>query len=395
MVGPVGHTHRDLTGRPFIVIWEVTRACDLACRHCRAEAIPYRDPEELTTLEGGRLIDQIAAFGRPPPLFVMTGGDPFKRPDLFELVRHAASVRLPVAVSPSGTPMLTRRNLTRLHEAGATALSLSLDGSTAEIHDGFRGVEGVYGSTLAAWKAAREIGFKVQVNTTVTPHNLDDLTNILRLVREFGCMTWSVFFLVPTGRGEGLPQLSAQEFEDVLNFLYDVDKIVSVKTTEAYHFRRVSVQRRILEEDGGNVAIAMRLGPTYRRLRARLEELGFDDGAAIRRAPLDVGAGRGFVFVSHTGLVQPSGFLPLAVGNVRQRPLTEIYRESPLFVAFRDPDQLKGRCGACEFRFVCGGSRSRAFGATGDPLEEESWCTYQPGSFGRRERIEELIGAGV
>lgn len=387
----------DVSVRPFIVIWEVTRACDLVCRHCRAEAVPDRDPRELTTREGCRLLDQIAAFGPPNPLFVMTGGDPFKRPDLFDLVRYGSSIRLPVSVSPSGTPALSRANLERLREAGAVALSLSVDGSTAGIHDGFRGVEGVLSWTLDAWSAARELGFRVQINTTATPHNVDDLPSILRMVREVGAMTWSVFFLVPTGRAVGLPQFTPEEFEDVLHFLYDADKVVSAKATEAYHFRRVVLQRRILEQRGVPPEEALPLGETYRRLRRKAAELmpDVDLGAPgpIRRPPLDVNAGGGFVFVSHVGTVHPSGFLPLAAGSVRERTLAEIYRTSPLLEALRDPDRLAGRCGRCEFRTVCGGSRSRAFGATGDPLAEEPWCPYEPGTFPFAEDVEALVGA--
>jgi radical SAM protein len=392
----IRHPRYDLSMRPFIVIWEVTQACDLACRHCRAGACPGRDPGELTTEEGFRLMEQIASFGPPPSLFVLTGGDPFKRPDLFDLVRYGSEIGLPVSVSPSGTPTLTADNLRRLREAGAVALSLSVDGSTPPLHDGFRRVDGVFGWTLAGWRTARELGFKLQINTTATPHNLEDLPNILRLVRELGAMTWSVFFLVPTGRGRDLEQLTPEQFEDVLNFLYDADKVVSLKTTEAHHFRRVMIQRRILDERGVIPDAVMGLGETYRRLRGRLEELipdvDFSAPARIRRAPLDINAGRGFLFISHVGTVYPSGFLPLAAGSMRLQPLAEIYRTSPLFQMLRDPDQLKGRCGACEFRKVCGGSRSRAFGATGDVLEEEPRCTYPPGSFPYQEDTVKLIG---
>ena len=387
----IRHARYDLRQRPFLVIWEVTRACDLACRHCRAEARPERDPAELTTEEGFRLMDQVASFGPPPPLFVLTGGDPFKREDLFELVRYGSAIGLPVSVSPSGTPTLTRERLRKLREAGAVALSLSVDGSCEAIHDGFRGVHGVFAWTVAAWKAARELGFKVQVNTTVTPHNLYDLPDILALVRELGAMTWSVFFLVPTGRGRWLGQLSAQEAEDVLHFLYDADKVVPLKTTEGHHFRRVVIQRRILEQRGVPPEEVLPLGETYRRLRARLAErlpdVEFDRPAVMRRAPLDVNAGRGFVFVSHVGTVHPSGFLPLSAGNVRRRPLPDIYRHSPLFVALREPGELTGRCGRCEFRTVCGGSRSRAYAVSGNPLAEEPLCAYEPGSFPYPEEL--------
>ncbi|MEV4233220.1 TIGR04053 family radical SAM/SPASM domain-containing protein [Streptomyces bobili] len=382
----------DAGERPFIVIWESTRACPLACLHCRAEAVPDRDPRELDTAAAKDLLDQVAAFGQPAPLFVITGGDPFQRPDLNELVAHGREIGVRVAVSPSGTPTLTAERLRKLHEAGAVGLSLSLDGSTAAIHDTFRGVPGVFRWTLDAWDTARALGMKVQINTTVARHNLHDLPDIVRLVAEHGAMLWSAFFLVPTGRGRRLGVLTSGEVEDILNFVYDVGLTVPAKTTEAHHFRRVVLQRQVLAAAGDDHAKVLGLGTLYRELSARAAELGLAAGTRrVRRPPLDVNAGRGFVFVSHTGTVHPSGFLPLGAGSVRRTPLTEIYRTSELFTGLRDPDRLGGRCGACEFRRVCGGSRSRAYGVTGDPYAEEPWCGYLPGSFPRPRELAALL----
>jgi radical SAM protein with 4Fe4S-binding SPASM domain len=297
-----------------------------------------------------------------------------------------------VAVSPSGTPTLTPDRLREIHAAGAVALSLSLDGSTAHLHDGFRGVPGVYRWTLDAWHAARSLGMKVQINTTVARHNLHDLPDIVRLVRDHGAMLWSAFFLVPTGRGRGLGALTPAETEDVLNFVHDIGTAVPAKTTEAHHFRRVALQRRVLADLGEDHVTALGLGPLYRQLTDRAAELGLDSGGRrVRRPPLDVNAGRGFVFVSHTGTVHPSGFLPLGAGSVRETPLTEIYRSSELFTGLRDADRLGGRCGQCEFRRVCGGSRSRAYGVTGDPYAEEPWCGYRPGSFPHQRELAVLL----
>lgn len=383
----------DAGERPFIVIWESTRACPLACLHCRAEAVPDRDPRELDTAAAKDLLHQVAGFGRPAPLFVITGGDPFQRPDLTELITHGREIGVRVAVSPSGTPTVTAERLRELREAGAVGLSLSLDGSTADVHDTFRGVPGVFRWTLDAWDAARALGMKVQINTTVARHNLHDLPDIVHLVAEHGAMLWSAFFLVPTGRGRQLGVLTAAETEDVLNFVYDVGLTVPAKTTEAHHFRRVALQRKVLEHAGDDHAAVLGLGPLYRELSGRAAELGLDTGARrVRRPPLDVNAGRGFVFISHTGTVHPSGFLSLGAGSVRETPLTEIYRTSELFTGLRDADRLGGRCGACEFRRVCGGSRSRAYSVTGDPYAEEPWCDYQPGSFPRRRELAALLG---
>ncbi|MDI3417003.1 TIGR04053 family radical SAM/SPASM domain-containing protein [Streptomyces luteolus] len=375
--------------RPFLVIWESTRACPLACLHCRAEAQPRRHPDELNGAEARRLMDQIAAFGTPHPLFVITGGDPFQRPDLDDLIAYGTALGLRVAVSPSGTPTLTRDSLARVRDAGAVALSLSLDGSTAERHDAFRGVPGVYDLTLNAWRAARELGLKVQINTTVTRHSLHDLADLAAVVRREGAMLWSGFVLVPTGRGGQLRSLSATEVEDALHFLYDTGAVLATKTTEGHHFRRIVLQRTVLERHGERPAT----GPLYAALRGRAAELGLFDGArrAVRRPPLDVSSGRGFVFVSHTGDVHPSGFLPLSAGNVRNHSLPDIYRTSALFTTLRDPSLLEGRCGACEFRTVCGGSRSRAYGLTGRVLAPDPWCAYEPGSFPYGEELKHLL----
>jgi radical SAM protein with 4Fe4S-binding SPASM domain len=233
---------------------------------------------------------------------------------------------------------------------------------------------------------------KVQINTTVARHNLHDLPDIVRLVADHGAMLWSAFFLVPTGRGRTLGALTPGEAEDVLNFVYDMGLTVPAKTTEAHHFRRVALQRQVLAEVGDDHVTVLELGPLYRELTERAAALGLDAGTRrVRRPPLDVNAGRGFVFVSHTGTVHPSGFLPLGAGSVRERPLTEIYRTSELFTGLRDADRLGGRCGRCEFRRVCGGSRSRAYGVTGDPYAEEPWCGYVPGSFPHQPELAALL----
>lgn len=392
---PVRLPRRDPADRPFLVIWESTRACPLACAHCRAEAVPDRDPRELTTADAQDLMRQLTAFGGRPPLFVITGGDPFQRPDLEALIAYGTGLGVPVAVSPSGTPTLTAERLRGVRRAGAVGLSLSLDGATAAGHDGFRGVPGVFGWTLDAWDAARELGLRVQINTTVNRRSLDELPDIVRLVRDRGAALWSAFFLVPTGRGRDLAELTADEVEDVLNFVYDVGLAVPAKTTEAPHFRRVAMERRILAARGVDPVAALGLGPLYRRLRDRAAALGLDAGARrVRRPPLDVNAARGFVFVSHHGEVHPSGFLPLAAGNVRDRPLPEIYREAPLFRGLRDPERLGGRCGRCEFRTVCGGSRSRAYALTQDPYAPEPWCGYRPGAFPYQHDVAALLPAG-
>jgi AdoMet-dependent heme synthase len=367
--------HHAASERPFIVIWEVTRACQLVCTHCRADAIRARNPFELTTDEGRRLLDDLASFGPPRPLVVLTGGDPFERPDLPDLVAHGTRIGLSMALSPSVTDRLTRSVLVELRDAGAKAVSLSLDGATAQSHDSFRGVQGVFDATLDAGRTVREVGLRLQINTTVTRGNVRELPRMLQSVLRLGADMWSVFFLVPTGRGKHLEPLTAAQEEEVLHWLHDVSTLVAIKTTEAPHYRRIAIQR------AGVSALddVFPVGPLRSQLRRDTAELLTGLEPARRpRPPMDVNSGRGFAFVDHVGVVYPSGFLPIAVGSVRDQPFPEIYRGSELLKELRNPDAFGGRCGECEFRTVCGGSRSHAFATAGDPLAEDPSCPYQP-----------------
>ena len=382
----------DLNDRPFMIIWETTQACDLACRHCRAMAIAEHDPLTLTFEEAKRLLEQVERFGKPRPIFIFTGGDPFKRRDLFDILNYGNELGLVMAVSPSGTPLLNEANLCRVKESGVKAISLSLDASTPERHDYFRRVPGSFGLTTRGWQIARQIGLKLQLNTTITRYNLADLPNIFRLVLEYGAMTWSAFFLVPTGRGKTEDEVSPAEYEAVMHFLYDCSKYISAKTTEGHHYKRVVIQRTILDEKELAVEDYFDLHPIYFHLRDQLDQIVAEQGLQPRekifRTPMHINAGNGFVFISRRGDVFPSGFMPVSVGNIKEKSLVDIYREAPLFNALRDPSQYEGRCGLCEFVGVCGGSRSRAYALTGDPLAEEPFCTYQPGSFPFQEELQ-------
>ncbi len=349
--------------QPFIVIWETTQACDLVCHHCRACAQPSRSPFELTTEEAELLIDQVAELAAP--VFVLTGGDPLKRPDIYHLVEYGRQAGVRTSMTPSATPLLTREALSALERCGLARLAVSLDGSKAAIHDDFRGVPGSYNLTLEAVRWANKIGLPVQINTTITRRNLGDIDSIVALLQQHRIVLWSVFFLVPTGRAQTDDLISAAEFEQVFEKLEAVSHEVEfdIKTTEAQHFRRFLAQRRAERRRSG--APQFQDGP-----RLVADTLG--------RAPRGINDGKGFVFVSHEGEVFPSGFLPVSAGNVRNRPLAEIYRQAPFFRALRDSSNLKGKCGICEFREICGGSRSRAYALTGDPFAEEPSCIYQP-----------------
>lgn len=374
----IRQVRQDVGERPFLVIWEATRACQLVCQHCRADSQSQRHPFELTTQQGFQLLDDIASFGAPSPMVVISGGDPFERDDLTELIAYGRQAGLSMALAPSVTPKATAQRFAAAAQAGAKAVSISLDGASAATHDGFRGVDGVYAATLPVCRDIVDLGLRLQINTTVTAGNLDELPALLEQVVDLGAFLWSVFVQVPTGRGDALAQLAPEVVEDVLHWLVDVSHHLAVKTTEAPHFRRVVLQRR----QAGDVdpVTTFGLGPTYQRLRAALDELLARRGLPSRvpRPPLDINAGRGFVFIDHVGAVYPSGFLPIPGGSVRSRSLPEVYRDSPLFRQLRDTTLLGGRCGRCEFRNVCGGSRSRAYAVTGDPLAEEPYCSYQP-----------------
>lgn len=369
--------------KPFLVIWEVTQACDLACQHCRASAVKQAHPLALTRSDGEKLLRDIESFGKPYPLVVFTGGDPFKRADLVELIAYARGLGLHVGVSPSATPLLTLESLREIQEAGAQTISLSIDGSHPELHDQFRGVPGSFERTLAGCRWAQQLGLKLQVNTTISRHNLHDLVELATLAYRLRLMTWSVFLLVPTGRAQADQSLSAEEIEAVMHFLADVSAWIPLKTTEGHHYKRVVLMRQILKEQGLTPEQALTLSPLYAMLRRAWQERtpSMPPRAAARRKPLHINSGQGFVFVSHLGHVYPSGFLPIAAGNVRNQSLVDIYRDSPLFQSLRQPAQLKGRCGQCEFKEICGGSRSRAYAIHGDELGEDPSCAYQPGSF--------------
>jgi MoaA/NifB/PqqE/SkfB family radical SAM enzyme len=334
---------------PRRVYWEVTRACSLACRHCRAVAAPRADADELTSAEGRRLLGRLAAFD-PKPKVILTGGDPIERADLFDLIAEARGLGLGVSVSPSATAKLTPEIIARLVGAGVEAISLSLDGAAAGRHDVLRGVPGCFDRTLAAGRAAARLGLAVQVNTLVCAETADDLPAVYALVAELGASRWSLFFLVSVGRGAELEPLDAPTATLVLAWVAGLpaDRGPVVTTTEAPHYRRILIESGRLSR-----------GPEA-------------------RAGFGVRDGNGVMFISHRGDVSPSGFLPLSAGNIRVEDPVGIYRDSALFRRLRDPSTFGGRCGVCEFHGVCGGSRARAWSSTGDAGGDDPLCTHEP-----------------
>jgi radical SAM protein len=343
---------------PRNVYWETTIACELACQHCRADAIRQRDPLELTTAEGRALMRDVKAMGS---MLILTGGDPMQRPDIMDLIGYGREIGLPVSITPSTTPSLTREHVARFRELGVAAMGVSLDGPSAVVHDAFRGVDGTFANSMLALAWAREFKIPVQVNTTVTTATLPHLPELLRLLREKASppvRRWSLFLLVPVGRGEHLGIPTAEDVERLFAWVYQAERDAPfhVSTVEAPHYRRFWIQRK--QAEGMPAAAIARFA----------KRMGFG-----------VRDGNGVIFVSHRGDVHPAGFLPYPLlGNVRERPLPEIYRSAPALHALRDADAFTGRCGACEFRWACGGSRARAFAMTGDLLGSDPFCAYEP-----------------
>jgi radical SAM protein len=356
---------------PFLIIWETTQACDLACQHCRASAQPDAHPGELTTAEGEALLRQAKDLGTP--IFVLSGGDPLKRRDLYHLIEYGSRLGLRMATIPAATPLLTEVVVDRLKQSGLSQMALSLDFPTAELHDSFRGVPGAYAKTMQAieWAHARDLA--LQINTTLCGRSAPYLEQMVALVKTLGLVFWEVFFLVPMGRGAALGGLTAEQCESIFEVLYRTQKEADflVKITEAPHYRRYAAQRE--QADGG--------APRHpgRRLPSMLLRTE-GPGHSIGLAPQGVNSGNGFLFVSHTGEVFPSGFLPISAGNLRGASLASMYRDSELFRTLRRPASFKGVCGVCEYNGICGGSRSRAFALTGDYLESDPWCAYKPGT---------------
>jgi radical SAM protein len=349
----------DYHYRPYRAVWEVTRACDVGCAHCRISAQPQRNYLELSTAEARDLVDQIAAV--QVQRFVIDGGDPLKRPDIFELVNYAASLGLGAVVSPSATQHLGRPDLQRLREAGASAVSLALDGSTAALHDAIRGMPGGYDRTILAVEWARGARIPMQIHTTVCRANLADLPSMARLLESLNVVSWQVIFPVPRGRDDEEMIITPDEAEALCALLHETSHRApfEIVASEGPQYRRYALQQRMPHEPSCAALVAhhvMESAP----------------------APEWLDQEKGSVFISHVGDIYPNAFLPLSAGNIRRRSLSDIYLNSPLFASLRDGAALGGKCGICEYRDLCGGSRARAFAWSGDPLAEDPFCAYQP-----------------
>jgi radical SAM protein len=361
----------DFDLAPFTIAWEVTRACAFACVHCRADAQHTRDPRELTTEEGHHLLDRFKQFGSP--IVVFTGGDPMMRRDLFELIHYATELGLRASLTPTATALPTLERLNKAMEAGVRRIALSLDAPSPEVHDAFRQVPGSWERTMKILSNAHSVGLSAQINTTVTKFNVHLLPDMVRFVEEVGAVQWSVFFLVPTGRGQIQHMISPEEHERVFHWLFDLSQrgTFDIKATAAPMYRRVAIERKRQLPSAAGSGVG---GET----EISFQGAGFQYADGLNRPVKGVNDGRGFLFISHIGEIMPSGFLPVSAGNVREVDVVETYRHHPLFRDLRDPDKLKGRCGRCKYKVVCGGQRGRAYALTGDYLESDPACVYQP-----------------
>lgn len=339
-----------------LVAWEITRNCNLACRHCRAAATAGPYEGELDTAAALHLLDQIRTVGQP--IVILTGGEPLLRPDIFDIARYGTDLGLRMVMAPNGT-LIDEASAGRMAAAGIQRISISLDGATPETHDRFRGVDGAFAGALRGVAHARNAGVDFQINTTVTRANLAEIPRIQELAVRLGAVAHHIFLLVPTGRGKYIldQEISAEEYENTLNWFYDQRGCTSLqlKATCAPHYYRILRQRA--RDEGQTVTF---------------ESHGLD---AVTRGCL---GGTGFCFISHRGVVQPCGFLDLNCGDITRTSFADVWAHSEIFQALRNPANLKGKCGRCEYNRVCGGCRARAYEATGDYLAEEPLCSYQP-----------------
>ncbi len=347
-----------------LVAWETTRNCNLSCVHCRAAATcgPYTG--ELDTDASFALLDQIAAVDKP--IVILTGGEPLLRPDIFEIAAYGTKLGLKMVMAPNGT-LVTEAVAQKMVKSGIQRISISLDGATAERHDAFRGVTGAFEGALRGIAAAKKAGIEFQINTTITQLNRDQIPEILKLAESLGAVALHIFLLVPTGRGKYIidKAISAEEYEETLDWFYDQKQKtpLQLKATCAPHYYRILRQRARVE--GKSVTF---------------QSHGLD---AVTRGCL---GGTGFCFISHQGVVQPCGFLDLNCGDVTQTSFADVWKDSEIFNALRDYDQLEGKCGLCEYKRVCGGCRARAYEATGNYLAEEPLCGYDPAKKVRQEK---------
>lgn len=401
--------------KPRLVFWEVTKGCNLRCIHCRATATELMSPDDLPTAKALNIIKQIADFGNP--ILVLSGGEPLYRPDIFELAEYGNSLGLRVALATNGT-LVTRDVAEKIKHSGIKRVSISLDGSDAATHDSFRGIPGAFDAAVYGMRNLQDVGVSVQINTTIARHNAHQLPAVLELARRLGADALHTFLLVPVGCGVDIAEeqmVPPDEYERMLNWFYDQSLTgdIELKATCAPHYFRVARQRRAADRRTGREVPAApiahhppgHIGPTEMTMpgstgislkpggRPPVGHTGHPAGHSGDMNAMTKGclAGTGVCFISHEGEIFPCGYLPALAGDLRKQSFLDIWNNSVVFNELRDDDNLKGKCGCCEFRHVCMGCRARAFAATGDFLAEEPFCVYEPGTSAKM--IQEIAEA--
>jgi len=384
--------------KPRLVFWEVTKGCNLRCIHCRATATELSSPNDLPLTKALNLIKQVSQSFLP--ILVLSGGEPLFRPDIFELSSYAASLGIRVALATNGT-LVTQEIARKIVESGVRRVSISLDGADAPTHDAFRGLPGAFDAALRGFRNLRELGMSLQINMTIARHNAHQLPAVLALARQIGADALHTFLLVPVGCGVDIAaeqMVPAAEYEEILNWFYDrsLEGGIELKATCAPHYFRVVRQRRAAERRAGETvspAAAPLAGETRDSIGPTEMTMPGSTGIALHPPATQPGhghpqdmnamtkgclAGTGVCFISHRGEVYPCGYLPVLAGDLNQQTFAEIWENAEVFQQLRNTDNLKGKCGYCEFRNLCMGCRARAFAATGDYLDEEPFCVYQP-----------------
>jgi len=360
------HLSLDFNKSPMTVAWEITQACAFKCIHCRAQAQYHRNKKELSTKEGLLLINQIKKLGAL--ILVITGGDPMIRKDLYTFIRYAKKIGLKVGISPSATNLLNYKSIEKLKESGVDIIHISLDGSTAEIHDKFRGFTGSFKKTLEIIKYINNLNIPLQIGTTISKRNMHNLADIKNILLKFNIHIWSLFFLVPTGRALAKEMISASEHESILEWIFKISQNIKflIRTTAAQNYRRVFIS---------NITEKM-YSPQNKKIL--YEGKGYSFNLINDKIHKGVNDGHGFCFIDHIGNVYPSGFLQIPADNVKNNNIKHIYRNSNLFIKLRSKNLLKGKCGICNFKYVCGGSRARAYSLHSDILESDFNCIFLP-----------------
>ena len=412
-----GHTNHGAQNKPRLIFWELTKGCNLRCIHCRASATELSSPNDLTTETAKAIIDQIAEVSTP--ILVLSGGEPLFRSDIFELARYGTEKGLRVALATNGT-LVNKHIAQKIVDSGVRRVAISLDGADALTHDTFRGIPGAFDAAITGFRNLKDLGMSVQINTTIARHNAHQLPQVLALAKLLGADALHTFLLVPVGCGVDIAaeqMVPPEEYERMLNWFYDrsLEGGIEMKATCAPHYFRVVRQRRVAEHRSETAAAhaaqpvhpaaqnegTPSIGPTEMLMPGStgMELKPHGHGQAVGHPgnhPSDMNAmtkgclaGTAVCFISNQGEVYPCGYLPALAGDLKKQPFADIWENSVVFNQLRDVNNLKGKCGCCEFRNVCMGCRARAFAATGDYLDEEPFCVYQPGAPTLKQNLQE------